>query len=85
MAKDFKRINPPPFSKSQTRRQGLNDLEKILKARLELDMKQYKAVKLNQVPEDSEVGCYYKERVQLLRKFIAEVTESKNKYTLIKI
>jgi hypothetical protein len=48
-------------------------------------MKQYKWVLKDQASKDSEVACYYKERVQLLKKFIAETTEAKSKYNQIRI
>lgn len=78
-------IKPPPFSVTKTKRSGLEALEKYLKSRLALDMKQYKWVLKDQARKDSEVACYYKERVQLLKKFIAETAEAKSKYNQIRI
>lgn len=74
------KINPPQFSKRQTRRKGLDDLASWAKGRLSTDLKQFKHVKSSQIEKDSEVGCYYEERVQLLRDFIAKIDEAANKY-----
>lgn len=79
------KIKPPLFSELETKKQGLDDLLKWARLRLQTDMKQYRAYKLKQIDKKSEVYCYYHERVILLKDFIAKLEEASGKHQTFRI